>query len=121
MNTFQTVVVPVAGLLAVHELVAWIRGGNRLAALKCLVWCCFASAVYQPNLVQWLANAANIGRGTDLLLYTLCVFVLLSTFHFMKQFELQRQQLTTLVRELAISRPQWPDGGDVQRESGSFD
>ncbi len=114
MNTFQIIVVPFALLLAAFEVTRWLRGGRRIGVFKSLVWACFAVAVYQPDMVQYLASLANIGRGADLLLYGLSVFVLLSTFHFMNQFELQRRQMTTLVRELAITRPQWPES----RQSG---
>ncbi len=111
MNTFQTIVVPLALLLAIRDLVVAIGGGGRISYVKAIVWICFAAAVFQPDLVQRLATATNIGRGADLLLYGLVVFVLLTTFHFLAQFEAQRRQLTLLVRELALSRPKWPTVG----------
>lgn len=120
MNTFQWIVVPGALLFATQEFATWLRGGKRIGAAKVLVWLCFAGAVYQPDLIQRVANAANIGRGADLLLYALAVFVLLTTFHFMNQLEEQRRQLTLLVREIALSRPTWPavtvPEGDVSEQ-----
>ena len=113
MNTFQTVVVPFALALALMEIIRWLRGGRRIGVLKAIVWICFACAVYEPDLVQQLAGVANIGRGADLLLYGLTVFVLLTTFYFLNQFEVHRRQMTLLVRELAISRPQFPDSSNV--------
>lgn len=96
-------------MLSAYELGVWLRGGKRIGLAKVLVWLCFAGAVFQPDLIQRLAGAANIGRGADLLLYGLTVFVVLTTFHFMDQFESQRRQLTLLVREIALSRPNWPE------------
>lgn len=109
MNTFQWIIVPSALAFAAMEVVGWLRGGRRIGLLKSIVWMAFAIAVYQPDLIQQLASFAKIGRGADLLLYGLALFVLLGTFHFQDQLETQRKQLTILVRELAISRPQWPE------------
>jgi hypothetical protein len=109
MNTFQSIVVPFALALSLTEVIRWLRGGRRIGVLKAVVWLCFAGAVYEPNLVQQLAGFTNIGRGADLLLYGLTVFVLLTTFYFLNQFEIHRRQLTLLVRQLAISRPLFPD------------
>ena len=109
MNIFQTVVVPFALALSLAEVVRWLRGGRRISVLKAIVWLWFACAVFEPDMVQRLAGFANIGRGADLLLYGLTVFVLLTTFYFLNQFEAHRRQMTLLVREFAISKPQFPD------------
>lgn len=113
MNTFQTIVVPFALALSLTEIIRWLRGGRRIGVLKAIVWICFACAVYEPDMVQQLAGIANIGRGADLLLYGLTVFVLLTTFYFLNQFEVHRRQMTLLVRELAILRPQFPDSNNM--------
>jgi len=109
MNTFQSVVIPFALLLAVFELTAWARGGKRIGFLRSMVWLCFAVAVYLPDSVQHLKSFASIGRAADLLLYGLAVFVLLTTCYFLNQFESQRRQLTLLVRKFATLRVQWHD------------
>jgi len=109
MNTFQTIVVPFALALSLTEAIRWLRGGRRIGVFKAIVWLGFAGAVYEPDLVQQLAGLANIGRGADFLLYAMTVFVLLTTSYFLNQLEIHRRQLTLLVRELAISRPQLPD------------
>ena len=109
MNIFQTVVVPFALALSLAEVVRWLRGGRRISVLKAIVWLWFACAVFEPDMVQRLAGLSNIGRGADLLLYGLTVFVLLTTFYFLNQFEAYRRQMTLLVREFAISKPQFPD------------
>ena len=113
MNTFQTIVVPFALALSLTEIIRCLRGGRRIGVLKAIVWICFACAVYETDMVQQLAGIANIGRGADLLLYGLTVFVLLTTFYFLNQFEAHRRQMTLLVRELAISRPQFPDSNNI--------
>jgi hypothetical protein len=113
MNTFQTIVVPFALALAVTELIRWLRGGRRIGVLKAIIWVCFAGAVYEPDLVQRLAGMTNIGRGADLLLYGLTVFVLLTTFYFLNQLEINRRQMTLLVRQLAVSKPRFPDAHDT--------
>jgi len=108
MSTFQFIVVPLALIVALSEMISWSRGGGRIRFLKSIVWLAFAGAVYKPNLVQTIATLAGIGRGTDLLLYGLTLFTLLSTFHFLDRLEMHRRDLTLLIRELAIQHPRWP-------------
>jgi small membrane protein len=117
MNTFQSIVVPLTALIAMYELASWFRGGSRIGLIKAIVWACFAVTVLKPDLVQRLASIANIGRGADLLLYGLVVFVLLVTFRFVSELEIQRHQLTLLVRQLAKERPWMPQPANFVQEN----
>ena len=109
MLTFQITGVCVGMLLFLFEAIQWRRKTKRSHLIKAFVWLCFALAIWQPGLLQWLADKANIGRGADFLLYNLAVFSLLSSFYFLRKLEEQRQQITHLVREMALRDVSQPE------------
>lgn len=82
--------------------------GSRHQAVRRLLLVGFvllaAAAVLFPRLLTQVAQLLGVGRGADLLLYGLTVFVLgyvASSYRRMRQME---QQVTTLARELALRR-----------------
>ncbi len=62
-----------------------------------------AISVVYPNALTRLANAIGVGRGADLVLYTLVVtFMLVSVVLFRRVGELERR-FTNLARAMALS------------------
>ena len=102
MLVVQWMLVPLGTMIAVWEFLAFLRTGSRLRLFHSAVWGSFSIAVWNPNIVQQLADFANVGRGTDFVLYGLVVCSLVFAFYALRVFEQQRRQITHLVRELAI-------------------
>ena len=102
MLVVQWVLLPLGVMIAIWEFIAFMRTGKRRRLLHAIVWGMFSTAVWNPNLVQQIADIANVGRGTDFVIYGFVVFSLLFAFYVLRVFEQQRRQITQLVRELAI-------------------
>ncbi|MBP5641054.1 MAG: DUF2304 domain-containing protein [Victivallales bacterium] len=58
--------------------------------------------VIWPDLTTKIAEIVGVGRGTDLLLYVLVVFVYFSGLCILGKFRQLEHQQTLLVRELAV-------------------
>ena len=92
----------VIGLLALRN-----RGRVEYAAGKKLLLILFIGAfvisVVDPNLVSRLAKALNVGRGADLLLYTLTIVVIFLTLNTYLRLRDNRFRSDEMVRVFALS------------------
>ncbi len=61
-------------------------------------------AVVFPERTDVIANFVGVGRGVDLVLYLLSATFLFVLIHYYTRFVDQQQQLTRVVRELALLR-----------------
>ena len=61
--------------------------------------------VIDPNFATRVANLLGIGRGTDLLFYLFIIVSLFYTAAMNSEIKRLKRQVTTLVREIAITRP----------------
>lgn len=105
-------------------LFQWLAGGLMVAfalaeiALQCLqmsrrsissirfcVWVTAIILILNPSLTDVLANMLSIGRGVDVVLYFTVIAFVISFFYVIHALEKQREQLTLLVRTIAISQP----------------
>ncbi len=104
MNVFQWLTLPVLALLLVWEFVRLGRGPVAWGAwlLRVATWAAAAVAIAVPNLVQDVALALGIGRGTDVVLYFFVFVVLGSSFYFYSRYVRLQRQLTQVVRHVAI-------------------
>ncbi|MDR2372694.1 MAG: DUF2304 domain-containing protein [Bifidobacteriaceae bacterium] len=96
-------------LIAAVVMVALVMGrghGARRQALRRLGLAAFAglavASILQPDMLTWVAQKINVGRGADLLLYALIVVFLsyVSTRHVRDQRTWR--QLTALARRVAL-------------------
>jgi hypothetical protein len=104
MNLFAWVTLPVLGLLLLWELVRLWRGPVAWGAwlLRVATWSAAAVAIAVPGLVQDVASALGIGRGTDVVLYFFVFVVLGTSFYFYSRSVRLQRQLTQVVRHVAI-------------------
>ncbi|TWU07969.1 DUF2304 domain-containing protein [Stieleria varia] len=102
MLIIQWLIIPFAIVIAVHELIAFMRVASRLRLLHAVLWAAVAVLVWRPSLVQAMADWVNVGRGADFVLYGLVVYTILFTFYVLQNQERQRQLVTDLVRDMAI-------------------
>jgi hypothetical protein len=78
-------------------------------------------AVLWPDLTTSVANAVGVARGTDLILYGLVTVFAYSALATAQRIHRLQHDITVLTRELALSRPARPGGGEVplRSEAGS--
>jgi hypothetical protein len=104
MNLFQLLTLPVLTGLLCLDLVGLLRSttGRKLRLARAAVWGVAAAAILEPDLLQAVANGIGIGRGADLVLYLFVLAFLGVSFYFYSRFLRLREQLTDVVRHLAI-------------------
>lgn len=95
----------ILGILGV--VIFALRGsGTANLAVRRMAGVAFAAAatvaILFPDLVTWVANAVNVGRGTDLVLYVLVVAFLYVTIGLYQRIHLLELRLIDLTRELAL-------------------
>jgi small membrane protein len=107
MTMFQYLAGGFMLLLAATECYLQFAGMARrkIGGIRLVVWLLAAFVIFYPDLTGWIASFLSIGRGADVLLYCTVIAFLLSFFYVIHSLERQREQLTYLVRNLAISSP----------------
>ena len=65
-----------------------------------------AAAVLFPDATNEIAHVVGVGRGADLIMYLLHVGLLFVIIHYYTKFVELQQQITHLVREIALLRSQ---------------
>lgn len=68
-----------------------------------------------PDLSQHAAEFLDVGRGTDLILYLLVLYVYVGSILILGKFRQMEQNLTELVRQITLANP-WPPDDDKKHE-----
>lgn len=104
MNRFQLLSVVIFGLLILWTVRTSLRGQmrKRIGAFWMLVWFSSGTTILFPGTTVLFARALGIGRGADLVLYVSVVVSMAGFFYVYTRFRRLDQQLTLLVRALAI-------------------
>lgn len=107
MTPFQFLAGGFMLLLASGELYLLVVGKSRrlISGLRLAVWLLAATLIFFPHATAPVAEFLSIGRGADVLLYLTVIAFLLSFFYVIHALERQREQLTYLVRSLAVNQP----------------
>ena len=104
MTTFQLVTLPLLGLVVVITAVAVAR--KRLTARVGIAWIVFwlgaAAIIVVPDSTSRIAALLGIGRGADLVLYISILLLFFGLFLTYLRFRRIDEQLTKIVRHLAI-------------------
>lgn len=99
---------------AVYALTrTFIRFRNRsISGPECILWGSFWLAVgvlvLDPDLTQRVADLLGVGRGADAVFYLAIVGLSYAFFRLYLRLRHQDQQLTILVRKLALQHPEVP-------------
>ncbi len=64
--------------------------------------------VLWPDLTTKLAHAVGVGRGTDLMLYLLIMFVAFASLCILAKFRQIERRQTLIIRQLALQNPVIP-------------
>lgn len=112
MIAFQVLAVALFALLAAVTLAAAARRQlTRPAAAAWLVlWVAAAIAIARPGTTVVVAHWLGIGRGADLVFYCAIVAMFGGFFAVFVRFRRLEQQLTRIVRQLAIRDAVDPHG-----------
>ncbi len=108
MSTFQLILVPLLTLSFVRDVATMLRSGasRRAKLLRALVTLGAALAIAFPDLTQLIADEMGIGRGTDVVLYLSVLVATIVAFAFHARITRTQEELTMLVRHIAIAEAQ---------------
>lgn len=104
MTTFQLIALPLLGLLVVVTGVAIGRARvvPRIGVAWIVLWLAAAGTIAFPGVLVRLAHLLGIGRGADLVLYVFILAGFVAFFVTYLRFRRVEEQLTAIVRHLAI-------------------
>jgi len=68
-----------------------------------------------PDLSQHAAEFLGVGRGTDLILYLLVLYVYVGSILILGKFRQLERNLTELARQVTLANP-WPPDDDKKHE-----
>ncbi len=74
------------------------------AVLWSLLWIAVGVVVMQPESTTFLAHRLGVGRGVDLVTYLALLFIFFLLFRLFSRIEELEQDITRLVREIALQR-----------------
>ena len=104
MTTFQIVTLPLIALIVLATVIQISR--RRLAPRFgfgwMVLWVAAAVSIADPEILVRAAHFLGIGRGADLVLYLSVIFSFLAFFITYLRFRRVEEQLTTIVRHIAI-------------------
>lgn len=126
MTPFQLCTLGILGVMLLWEIVRLLTGRalRRPALVRCLVWLAAGISIAKPKLLQSMATAVGIQRGTDLVVYLLALTFLATTFYMYSRYVRIQRQVVDLVRELAIlqageKRPASPSSEKASPDRGA--
>ena len=104
MTSFQLVTLPLLALMAVATALQMARHRltSRAGTAWMALWIAAAAAIAFPDILVGIAHFLGIGRGADLVLYLSILFSFAAFFVTYLRFRRVDEQLTKIVRHLAI-------------------
>lgn len=107
MTLFQWLAGGLMATFAVIEVVLQCMQMSRrsISSIRFCVWVAALILILNPSLTDVLASILSIGRGVDVILYFTVIAFVISFFYVIHALEKQREQLTLLVRKIAITQP----------------
>jgi hypothetical protein len=113
VTSFQWIAFAVLGVSFIVTLMLSVRRVivPRVGFAWGLLWIAAAVAIAKPELTATIARALGIGRGTDLVLYFAILFMIFGFFAVYVRLRRMENNLTKVVRELAIRSASEGDAG----------
>jgi transaldolase len=105
MTLFQWITIPSLLVVIVMTAVAMTRARltPRIGLAWIALWMAALLAIAFPGVPMLLAHLLGIGRGTDLVMYVAILFTFLGFFLLYLRYRRVTEQLTEIVRHLAIA------------------
>ena len=107
MTVFQWLCGGLMAALILLEVFLQLTGRTRriISSLRASVWLLALFLILVPTTTNRIAEFLSIGRGADVILYLTVISFLLSFFYLLHAVESQREQITLLVRRIALQNP----------------
>ena len=104
MTTFQIVTLPLIALIVLATVIQISRRrlAPRFGFAWMVLWVAAAVSIADPEILVRAAHFLGIGRGADLVLYLSVIFSFSAFFITYLRFRRVEEQLTTIVRHIAI-------------------
>jgi hypothetical protein len=114
LTTFQLITLPIVVTMIVATSVAVARRAlsMRYGFVFIVVWLGAAVGIADPDILARLAALLGIGRGVDLVLYLSILAFVIAFFLVYLRFRRLDEQLTEIVRQLAIRDAERKTGDD---------
>ena len=111
MSGFQIVALATLVMLVVVSLTAVASGKvrHRVGLPWTAVWLAAGVAIVWPESTRHLAGLLGIGRGADLVLYSVSLIMMIGFFLTYVRLRRLQANVTILVRHLALKEP-WSTG-----------
>ena len=107
MTLFQWLCSGLMAALILMEVILQLTGRTRriISSMRAAVWLLAMFLILVPSATNRMAVILSIGRGADVILYLTVISFLLSFFYLLHAVEAQREQITLLVRRIALQSP----------------
>lgn len=115
MIFFQWISLPLIVLLIFRSGARLYRGDRPrwMPVAGVIVWLLAGVAIAMPDSTTTIARTLGIGRGADLITYSLAIAFVVTTFYFYHRYRQLTVDLTTLTRHLALLSAQSPDEREI--------
>ncbi len=112
MNTFQIVFITFCVLQAALSLRRYLKTRSLTAIAFLGAWLAAILMIANPEMSTRIANSVGIGRGVDFVTYFLLIVFLWAHYQHYLRYKRVENDVTLLVRELAIARASRPSTHD---------
>jgi len=111
MNTFQIVFITFCAVQAALSFRRLVKTRQVAALAFALAWTLAIGLIASPGISTRIAQSVGIGRGVDFVTYSLLVTFLWAHYQHYLRYKRVENEVTLLVRELAIAQASRPQGG----------
>jgi hypothetical protein len=111
MNTFQIVFITFCALQAGLALRRFAKTRQLTTLVFFGAWSLAIALIANPGVTTRVAQIVGIGRGVDFVTYSLLVAFLWAHYQHYLRYKRVENEVTLLVRELAIAQSTRPAGG----------
>jgi len=108
MNIFQVVFITFCAVQAALALGRLARTRQLTSLVFLAAWSLAIALIAQPELSTRIARAIGIGRGADFVTYSLLIAFLWAHYQHYLRYRRVENEVTMLVRELAIAQAARP-------------
>jgi hypothetical protein len=118
MNAFQLVFITFCAVQAVLSLRRLLRTRQVTALAFLLAWLLAIALIANPGVSTRIAQSVGIGRGVDFVTYSLLVVFLWAHYQQYLRYKRVENEVTLLVRELAVVQAARPAAGQSPVDAG---
>lgn len=118
MNAFQLVFITFCAVQAALSLRRLLRTRQLTALAFLLAWSLAIALIANPGVSTRVAQSVGIGRGVDFVTYSLLVIFLWAHYQHYLRYKRVENEVTLLVRELAVAQAARPMIGHSPVDAG---